>query len=367
MSATRGPFPAHSTPKQGLRRALGIAIVLWMGGCVPDEGKATATDEATYAIDDVISWERDIDLQENDAVINVLVRLTHDPRGGYIVADEAEGQIRQYATDGSLTQYFGRKGSGPGEFTNLHRAVRLPSGEVLALDIFQAGVVFSEDGSEVLRTFRTPIGPVHHLSIVNDTLLLIGGAIRDPAAGDPTARLHLWSLASDTLTGSFFRRSPGTMAYQTASNTAGFVSAAIRGDTIVATFALSDTLFFFDTAGNEIGRQPIPFRYFRRFPYSRPAPDARSGPVGAREWIGSFSLITDVFWLRDGRIIVQYQDRDGPVPRWRLLAMRPDGSRIFEVMDSPYLLGVEPTDDTLYFVRSSTLVQSAWSRGVLAH
>jgi hypothetical protein len=235
------------------------------------------------------------------------------------------------------------------------------------LDIFQAGVVFSEDGSDVRRTFRTPVGPVHHLSVVNDTLLLIGGVIRDPAAGDPTARLHLWNLASDTLTGDFFRRQPGTRAYEMASNTAGFVSAAMRGDTIVATFALSDTLFFFDTAGNEIGQRPIPFRYFRPFPLSRSAPDARSGPVGAREWIATFSLITDVFWLRDGGFIIQYQDRDGPVPRWRLMAMRSDGSRMFEVMDSPYLLGVDPTDDALYFVRPGSLVQSAWSRGVLAH
>lgn len=77
---------------------------------------------------------REIRLQESPAVINVTPVVRPDPRGGYLVADVDEGQIRRYDEDGHLLWHVGRKGRGPEEFQAPQIALRLPGGEVFVAD-----------------------------------------------------------------------------------------------------------------------------------------------------------------------------------------------------------------------------------------
>src|SRR5688500_16227613 len=83
--------------------------------------------EVFTPLDRHVAWGRTLTLEENDHVVNVLIRATPDPRGGYLVSDEQENQLRRYDTQGRLLLSVGRRGSGPREFTGLNRAVRLAS------------------------------------------------------------------------------------------------------------------------------------------------------------------------------------------------------------------------------------------------
>jgi hypothetical protein len=342
------------------------ALALACAACndMPRAADALAA-ENTSTLDRYVRWRADIHLQENDTVINVLARVSVDPHRGFLVADEQEDQIRAYAPDGRLVRHFARKGYGPKEFQYLHAALRTSTGQVVAVDYEGKGAVFDSVGGEAVHTFRAPVSPVQFARLVNDTLLLLGGKAT-PRLGHATdARLHLWSLAHDTVVRSFFAPPIAGRAHALAASVGGFVGADLHGDTIAAAFALSDTVYLFALDGRKLGQLAIPFRHFRRLEEGNRLPDHNSGVVQVHEWLGSYSMVSDVYWLRDGGFLVQYQDRVGSVPHWRLLRMRRDGTRVFDVVGTPNLLAVDPADDALYFVKPGSLTPDVWSRATL--
>jgi hypothetical protein len=307
-----------------------------------------------------VAWGRTVALEENDDVVNVLIRANLDPRGGFLVADEQESQVRRYDPGGRLLFTFGRRGAGPREFTGLNRAFRLSSGDLVAVDAFSHGAVFDSAGAALRRTFRVPVSPVKTAYLLNDSLLLLGGLRADARdGGDPEARFHLWNLRANRLAGSFFPVHGTTESHRFAANTAGLLGASVRGDTLAAVFALSDTVYLFDFAGHRLGTVPLRAEGLRRFdPAMRPP---HMDMVSAREWFGRFSLVSDVYWLRDGSFVVQYQDRVGVEPQWRLVHLARDGRRLFESKDTPYLVAVDPATDTLWFVRPGSPTPNAWA------
>ena len=352
------------------RRAVGsLGIVGLLGGipvaCRDSPRPAVVADEETAGnLDRYVSWLGDIQLEENDTVINVLPRMNLDHAGGFLIADEAENQVRIYASDGRLLHHFGRKGSGPKEFVFLHGAMRLGSAEVLAVDYQGKGVVFDSTGATADHTFLAPIAPVQFVRLVNDTLLLLGGKVIPRRGQQTNARLHLWNLARDTIVRSFFTPPITGRAHTLAATTGGFIGADVRHDTVAAVFMLMDTIYFFQLDGRKLGQIPIPFQHFRPLSEDVSVPGPNSSEVEGHEWIGTFSMVSDIFWLRDG-FLVQYQDRAGKVPHWRLLRMRRDGTRVFDVVGTPMLLAVDPRDETLYFAKPGSITANAWSRGRL--
>lgn len=315
-----------------------------------------------------VNWGDDVVLEENDDVVNVRIRMNLDPLGGFLVADESESQGRRYDAEGSLLSHFGRRGGGPGEFNSLHRVLRLPTGEIIAFDARFRATVFDRTGSDVIRSFRYPVGRLHHASLINDTLLLLGGKAQEgddaqePADSD---WLHFWNLARDSLTRSFFQPPIDRPAKRLAANSAGFIGADRRGDSIAAVFSLSDTVYVFSLDGRLRRKTPISSEHFRRFTEDVGMPRSGNGVQSAMEWIGSFSLMSNLFWLEDGSFLIQYQDRRGPAPEWRLLLMQANGSVVFEVIDTPRLLNVDDETNTLYFIDPRSEVPNTWLRAVL--
>ena len=342
-------------------------LALAAGACGRGHAATAETrgrDEALTALARHVSWQRSVALVENADVVNVLIRATPDPRGGFLVSDEQEDQVRRYGSSGELRLTFGRRGAGPGEFTGLNRAVRLASGELLAVDAMSHVAVFDSVGARLERTFRVPVGPVKLVFQVNDSLLLLGGTRTDARDGDADARLHLWNLRSNRLARSFFPVRVTTEAHRFAANTAGLLGAALRGDTLAVVFALSDSVYLFDLAGRRLGAVPLRAAGLRRFDPAMRLP--RMDLVSAREWFGRFSLVSDVYWLRDGSFLVQYQDRVGVEPHWRLLHAARDGRPLFESRDTPYLVAVDPAD-TLWFVKPGSPTPNEWSAARLRH
>jgi hypothetical protein len=336
----------------------GLAVVVGACGAEP-KAVAKRTASAFTPLDRNVVWSRTVSLEENAAVVNVLIRASPDPRGGFLVSDEQEDQVRRYTPTGRLVGTFGRRGAGPREFNALNRAFRLASGDLLAIDAFSHAAIFDSAGVGLRRTFRVPVGPVKFALLVDDSLLLLGGRLTDGRKGDPDARLHLWNLRTDRLGRSFFPVHGTTASQRFAANTAGLLGASMRGDTLAAVFALSDTIYLFDLLGRRVGAVPLRVQGIRRFdPGMRPP---HMDLVSAREWFGRFSLISDVYWLHDGSFLLQYQDRVGVEPRWRLARVGRDGHPLFESTDTPYLVSVDPAGDTLWFVRPGSATPNVWT------
>jgi hypothetical protein len=346
-----------------LLRATALGLVCALGGCAGEPDQDVQGTAARHAsLDRVVRWENEIRLEENEQTVNVIVRAELDPRGGYLIADEQEGFARRYAAHGKLLAQFAGKGSGPGEFQNLLRVLRLPNGTLAAFDIFNRAAIFDSAGERLVRATRTPVAPLHSVTLLNDSVLVLGGSL-EGSRGE--GRVHLWNLRSDSLLASFFSPVIPSRVHEIAAASAGWISVDRRGDTLAVVFALSDTVYLMTTQGRMLERIPIPAKHLRRLDPRAPAPDTRGGLAAARKWFGSFSMISDVFWLGD-MFLIQYQDRKGPQPDWRLLGMTRRGSPRFEAVDTPHLVAVDRDAARLYFVAPGSDTPNEWRTARLA-
>lgn len=357
------PIGSCSHPRRPRRRSSWIwcclvPVLLSSSACGRDSGTRAAAAPAAPegTLDSAVKWEREFTLEETDETVNVIVRAQRDPRGGFLIADEQEGFARRYDPQGKLLVQFGGKGSGPGEFLNLLRVLRLPDGTLAAFDIFNKVVFFDSAGTRMVRTARTPVAPLHSVTLLDDSLVLLGGQVAGGTEND--RRIHVWNLKSDSLLASFFTPVLPSRAHVMAAGSAGWVGVDRRGDTLAVVSSLADTVYLMTTGGRMLERIPVPARAFRRLDPSRPLPDTRGGLVAARKWFGSFSLMSDVFWVGDS-FVVQFQDRTGPAPSWRLVAMGRDGRRRFEVVDTPKLL-TSDASGLLYFVSPESETPNVW-------
>lgn len=347
-------------------RGAHLLLALLAAGCGSEAaGEPRLADaSAGDGLDDAIVWDREISLEENERTINVVVRAELDSRGGFLIADEQEGFARRYDPTGRLLVQFGGKGAGPAEFPNLLRMIRLPEGTLAGFDVFNKIAVFDSTGTRLLRTGTSPVAPLHSVLLLNDSVVLLGGHLR-PGSAEDGLRLHQWDLRADSILSSFFAPPLPSEAHALADRTAGWTAADRRGDTLAVVSSLSDTVYLMSTAGERYGQVPIPARGFRRLDPDTRRPDPRGGLAAVRQWLGSFSLISDVFWVGD-TFIVQYQDRTGPQPRWRFVAFGRDGRRRFEVIDSPKLLAADRDSGLLYFVSPDSPTPNVWRAGRLA-
>lgn len=331
----------------------------------------TGTSSATAAIgaasqsrklDDYVSWERDLQFTESAA--SASIRVYFDPKGGFIVADAGQSQIRVYTDDSHLLWSAGRSGEGPQEFEQLRNAVRLSSGEVVALDITGRLTFYSPEG-EFKRTVPTRLNPTFNSWLLNDSTLLISG--RPEGVSNPPL-LHVWNLQSGRNVASFFRTPPHDPAFDEAYRYSGWASAAdLGGDSIAVVFPLSDTLYLYRADGTPLGKLGLPLEHFVRL--REPAPRDESAEARIA-WRNSYSLLSQVFRSPDGSMYVQYSRLSGVEPMWgvsRLFLQRGRLHKDFEVPEAPRLLGISHRDTSLHFLRADSLESTVWSIAKLSH
>lgn len=343
--------------RRGASRASAAALFA-LGGCGSGSEEGAAT---TQPPDAVIEWSGEIGLAETEQALSVLPRVRLDPAGGFLVADEREAQLRRYAPDGALAWHFGRRGKGPGEFEAPVAVARMPDGAILAADR-HGRLTFLDPAGKILRgTVETGVRRVEDLLVLDDSTVLLSGVLEGSAA-DP--RLHRWNLVSDTLLGGFF--APVANAANPAiAAVAGWTRVARRGDTLVATFAASDTLYFLTLEGEPLRQVPLPSRHFRRGPPA--APDrVLTRPEEHAAFLSRVDLVEGVFWLADGTLLVPYQSPvSGTERRRHLLHLTAGGDLLAETRDGPRLLAVEPDSRTLYFVHPEALAPNRLRLGRL--
>jgi hypothetical protein len=340
------------------RRAAVLGIVLCAAGCDRPEAARPALPDA-IALGEAVRWTGRVGLEENPQALVVSPFVNVDSRGGFLVADQQEAQVRRYGADGRLLWRQGRKGAGPGEYSGPTGAVRLPSGEVLAVDGTGRLTRYDSAGTSVLQTTETEIHRVEELVLVDEHTVLVGGVLQ----GELDApRLHLWDVRSGRVLGSFF--SPLRNARnRTVSVVAGWTKASIRGDTVAAIFSTSDTVYLFTTRGREIGKIPIPSRFFRHGPAGGPD-RTLTNPGEQARWMSQFDFVEGVHWLPNGSLLVAYQNMrpERALQRQRhLVHMTRAGRRLFEIRDGPRLLEVDGRSGNVIFVDPGAEVPNRWA------
>lgn len=310
-------------------------------------------------LDEVFRLERSLTLRDEGRVTTVLPILTVARDGSFLVADPREFQVRRYDSLGNLLAFFGGRGTGPGEFSRLIGAVQLGDGEIVAAEANGRLAWFNSSGQE-LRSESTGLALVFNVALVNDSTLALAG--RMPGETDGPL-IHLWDLKRNRVQRKFFTVPPHDPDLDPAFAFAGAVDIAIRGDTVAAILALSDTVYFFDLRnGRELPKMPIPSRHFR--PVTQPPPADMQGDAAARtRWSESFSRVSRIFWAPDGSLYVQYFDMQRTEPLWSFVHMRRGNARPVEVRHIPRLLAVSAVDSRLYFIHPQSSEPSVWAIG----
>lgn len=305
---------------------VGFVAVLTSSSCTSNEAMLPPG-----TLDEAVRWEREIQLEENDDVINVRPQLSITADHAIWVADAQEQQIRGYDSSGTLTAVLGKQGEGPGEFVRLIRAIPALDGSVIGVEQSGRFSRFDDDG-EVLATGRLPFVNIVNVTALGDSALLVAGQLPDD---EDQHRLHIWNLQKEERSLSFFAP-PARMV-------GAPVSADVGPGGIVAAFGLSDSLYVFSREGELAERIPLPSSHLRSYadPASMPPP---------ADWPFSFSIVLDVFWLADRSVLVQYGEvrREGGFDL-RLLHMDLSGTRRFELLDTPRLKAVSPDQEQLFF------------------
>jgi hypothetical protein len=328
--------------------------MLAMTGCgATDTGGRGA---AIATLEEFLAGGTQLVLEEDDDVINVWPMVRPDPRGGFLLADMKDHAIRRYSDNGHLHFTAGRHGDGPEEFQQPTAALRLGTGEIVAIDMRGRAVVFDSAGQTVIQTHTLPIRLIEDATILNDSTVVVAGVIGGGGVELTSPRLHLWDFRRDTIVASLFTPQIGS-EIQTAASMARWANLATRGDTIAATFVLQDTIFIFLPDGTQVGRIPMPAEHFRM---ATPMPDAARTDMQARTtWVRSFHMISRLEWLSDGGFLVQYQGFGEKMqPYFNLLRLTRAGERVFEFRDAPRFLTV--AGDFAYFLDPDQETPNHW-------
>jgi hypothetical protein len=293
-------------------------------------------------------------LEESATVVNVAPVVSADTNGGgFFIVDQREARVRTYRPDGSLARQFGRRGPGPGEFQRPMSGYRLASGGSIVADPISGLLRF--DGRDSLVLAQHPrFTPIYSVVPLSDSLVLLAGRSRGVThPGSPL--LHVWDLTSGRVVRSFFP-TPGTELVQQAARNFGWVGVALRGDTVAAVFALTDTVYFFRTDGRPIGKHHLPISGFT--PMQRLPVSELGDPVRRTRWMHQFYFLYDLFWLPDGSILVQYERPHGLESAWNLVHLSRNGRRLFDLKNTPKLMAER--NGKLYFVDPGAEVPNQW-------
>ena len=287
-------------------------------------------------------------------MVNVTPLVTVDPRGGFLVADWKEAQLRRYSPNGQLVFSTGRKGNGPDEYQNPTRFLRLANGELMAADYRGKLVRYDRAAERVRDTYTLPLDRVEDLIALDDDRALIAGV------GEDGKLVHVWNAARNQIEASFF--TPAEHVTNTmAAAFMNFVQIARRADTVAVVFSISDSIFFYTLQGQHIRTIPLPSPSFRVI--GPETPDAvRLDATARRDWMGTFDLTSHINWLGDGTLVVMWKRLDPAealAPSWHAVHLTP-GGRLLSETATPQFLAFDPRTDSLYFVAPSAEVPNQW-------
>jgi hypothetical protein len=322
-----------------------LAALLAIGCGRPGSSDPGSADAGRFS--DHLAVHRALLLEETEDVINVSINVAAIP-GGFLVADQSETQLREYDVHGGLRRAWGSRGEGPGEFRYPVGVAPFGADSLLAADMFGRLTVYSPAG--YARTMDSRLVLYGATPLPDGSVLLAGRRL-----GGLEIRIHsVEPGAGSTRAGPVVATIRPEIA--PAFESVGMIGAAARDSRRVFTLATNDSLYLYDARSQATEVRALPFTGFR--PMTEPRP-REQGMAAIREWVSSFSLVSEVYLLDSGVVLVQYQDRPEMTPHWRLLAVDTLGNRLFELRDSPRLFTVMP-GDTLVFHDPESETPNRW-------
>ncbi|MCY3566571.1 MAG: 6-bladed beta-propeller [Gammaproteobacteria bacterium] len=295
---------------------------------------------------DVVS---SLTLEETDAVVTVAPRITADRTGELLVADPQEGQVRIYDRDGSLKAVLGRRGGGPGEFQRPMSARRTTDRRIVVADPMLSRVTFLSGTADSLTTVTSPVRMLVDVQDLGDGRFLFAG----PGAGDGPAHrfLHIWDAETGRVERSFLPMGVPEQDRDVAASFAG-VSVVLEADTIWAVWALSDTLYKFNSGGELLGLLPLPLA--RQMGPLPTIDDLVAGYAEMGAALGSITQVGDVFITEGGDFVIQSVQSRGLTFECDLVIMDRFGQPQLQLIGSPRLFLVD--GDLYYFDDPATLL-----------
>lgn len=296
-----------------------------------------------------------VNLEESEAVLNVLYNVNPDPIGGFLVADTREAQFRRYDEDGVLQWAFGSEGQGPNEFIGPVRALRLDMGRVALLDRRGKFAIYDEPGDSLVLTSVTGLVRINDAAVTADGEFWIATGIISP---DQPSMFHRLDLTS----GQVAERSFGPWPSDQLSKERMYMNwsgIAVDGPNLLGVVATSDTIYRIDGQTGSVDQKiPIQSELFR--PLTAASAAEWAEVASRRRWAEGHSYITDVFPSQDDRFVVQFQTFRNGLPIWGLMIVGPDGNVLGEAMETNELLTVMPDTDVLVFKDLNVLDAAQW-------
>jgi hypothetical protein len=338
-----------------LRTLAAFAALLLQWTC--QEVDSSQPVQGARAFADMFAVVDTLRLEESDTTLIVTPYVYPDGVDGYLVTDGRENQVRRYTTDGRLEWQFGRTGAGPGEFRDPRAAVRSPDGRILVGQFNGRFTILDDSGAVALRAFSTPFRRVEQVAMLKGGVALIAGVVGGNLEG---ARLHKWDMDRETLLNSFFLPF-GNTSVPDAAIIGGFARFATRGDTIVATWSVADSLYVFSPAGEALATHPLRSQYFR-VPRDEP-PGSTADPAEQARWLASFDYLAGVWWPTPDLIVLRYFEmvpEEAMSRRWHLILLRPQSGETIDIRNTPRLLAVDSTSGRFVFSDPSSLEPNRW-------
>ncbi|PEN07692.1 hypothetical protein CRI93_06835 [Longimonas halophila] len=314
---------------------------------------------------DVINWTGEITLEENEEVLTDRVNVrVEDNR--FLISDTRENQVREYARDGTLLNYFGAddpQAPGGGWFPST--PLRMSEDTILVPNKGNGSLsLVDENGNPLERhTHIAKSGDFDVASLpVDGHVLFVGSA--NGRQGTPNFLHHL-DPSSGEVTKSFYPL-PGAFGSH-----AGFlydISPIVRVDVyagkIAVGFLFSNNITLLDIDGTLLDEIEPTLSSFKKVEQTEEMP-ARD------EWeeeLARRSLSNTLYWLNGETLLVQftnsYFDDQGERQLNRVLAaVTTEGEVLFEIEDTPRLLAVDQETGDLFFAHPDHDFESHWRVG----
>ncbi len=315
-----------------------------LGGC--DDGRRhretqddlVAGDPITVVdgqqFDEVFAVYDTLELEEPRGVLTVAPFVSLDSGGGFLVADGAEHQVRVYSPQGKLREVFGEGTERVDSIKSPGRALRLPEGDILVVNLTGPLTILPARHEEPSRFIPRFLRTARHAEILNDHEVLMVGSDSNPVA----ATLFRLNVANGYYSERYF--APPAHLDKWVTTFMSAVRTARRGNRIAAVHMLSDTLVIFDLSGREQKRVHIPIDPFRA--PEGPLPEDVTSAAERYAWTAQFTLVMDLFWIDDNAILVQWAKalENGLDADVGILQMDTTGVRAWAIAPSPKLVAV---------------------------
>jgi hypothetical protein len=140
-----------------VRRHVIISFVVAVAA-IPRSAEYALTEYGTLASMDTVDLKRVLTIEASErCLLERVIGLELSSKNELFVADRRANEVCHFDQTGRLVRTIGRKGEGPGEFTDLAWLTRLPGDSIVALDGIQLRLTYVHPRGDGIRTARLEV------------------------------------------------------------------------------------------------------------------------------------------------------------------------------------------------------------------